>query len=135
MGSAAYVQLTDDAGTGTADEAVVTQARLAAEAEINSYLAVRYQVPVDVSDQAGVAALLCSIAVDLVEFRLHSRRPPVPADVVARHAAALDWLRRVAQGNATLPATVELPSNPCSGPTVSVIGSPRIWSRDEAADL
>ena len=39
LGTAAYVALTDDAGTGSADTAKVDQARLGAEGEVNSYLA------------------------------------------------------------------------------------------------
>lgn len=135
MGSAAYVQLTDDVGTGTADEAIVTQARLAAEAEINSYLAVRYQVPVAVSAEPEVAALLRDLTVDLVEFRLHARRPPVPSDVAARHGAVLEWLGRVAKGSAMLPATSELPGHAPTGPAAAITGMTRVWSRDEAADL
>jgi phage gp36-like protein len=38
MGHLAYVQLTDDAGTGSANEAIVAEARSGAEGEVNSYL-------------------------------------------------------------------------------------------------
>jgi len=39
LGSAAYVQLTDDEGTGSANEDRVDEARLGAEGEADSYLA------------------------------------------------------------------------------------------------
>jgi phage gp36-like protein len=135
MGPAAYIQLTDDAGTGGAEEAKVTQARLAAEAEINSYLAVRYRVPVDVSGEAEVGALLRDMTVDLAAFRLHARRPPVASDLAARHEAVVEWLRRIAQGSAALPAASELPASTAAGAEVFVSGMTRVWSRDDAADL
>lgn len=135
MGPASYVQLTDDAGEGAADEVKVTAAREAAEAEINSYVGVRYGVPVDVSGEAEVAAILRSVTVDLVEFRLHSRRPPVPADVAARGASALEWLDRIASGRAVLPSVSELQGNPALGPSTAASASTRVWGRDEAADV
>ena len=49
LGDALYVQLTDDAGTGSADEAKVTATREEAEAQVDSYLGRRYAVPIDTS--------------------------------------------------------------------------------------
>jgi len=64
------VQLTDDDGNGLADSGVVDEARLAAEGEVNSHLARRYQVPINLSEHSELAALLASITLDLVEYRL-----------------------------------------------------------------
>lgn len=135
MGSTLYVQLTDDAGTGAADEEKVTEARVAAEAEVDSYLGRRYAVPVDVGGQVAAQAILKSITLDLVECRLHSRRMPVPAGVTSKRAAAIAWLERVAAGDVVLPATVELPASEASGFQAVAIGSTRVWGRDEAGDL
>nr|HQA00215.1 DUF1320 family protein [Phycisphaerae bacterium] len=96
MGTALLVQLTDDAGTGVADPAKVAAVLEAAEAEIDSYLARRYQVPVDVAEEPRVAAILRTMTLDLAEHGLHVRRPPVPADVASRRTTTLDWLRRAA---------------------------------------
>ena len=49
LGSSVYVQLTDDAGTGSADEAVVDEARAGAEGEVDAYLARRFAVPIDLA--------------------------------------------------------------------------------------
>ena len=79
LGNDTYIQLTDDDQDGSADVGVVDEARLAAEGEVNSYLARRYGVPIDLTTHADLADLLASITLDLVEFRLRARRPPVPA--------------------------------------------------------
>lgn len=135
MGSAAVVQLTDDAGTGAAVAARVTEARVSAEAQVDSYLARRYAVPVEVSAEPQVAAILRCVTVDLAEYRLHARRPPVPVDVAARRAAALEWLQRVAEGRLALPSLGELPAGASEGPAAMISGSPRVWGREEAGDL
>ena len=57
LGAAAYVQLTDDEGTGSANQDRVDEARLGAEGEANSYLARRYAVPVDLSAGGGAREL------------------------------------------------------------------------------
>ena len=135
MSNAVYIQLTDDAGTGIADEAKVTEARMAAECEVNSYLGRRYQVPVDVDVFTELQPLLRSVTLDLAEYRLHARRPAVPADVAAKRAAAVDWLGKIANGTALLPAVSELPSRASEGIVAEVSGTPRMWSSDEASSL
>ena len=135
MGSRLYVQLTDDAGTGSADEAKVTDARLGAEAEADSYLGRRYQVPIDGTIDAEVAACLKSIAINLVEYRLHARRPPVPDDVRLKYEATIQWLRRIASGEALLPSAVEIPANEAIGIVGELTHSERIMSREELENL
>ena len=75
LGSVPFVQLTDDAGSGSPDLAVVDAARQAAEGEADSYLARRYAVPIDVNAHGELSALLTGVVLDLVEYRLHARRP------------------------------------------------------------
>ncbi|UCD28524.1 MAG: DUF1320 domain-containing protein, partial [Planctomycetota bacterium] len=135
LGSTLYVQLTDDAGTGSADEDKVAEALLGAEGEVNSYLGRRYAVPIDVSTYSGVAAVLKSVTLDLVEYRLHTRRPPVPDDVRRKKEAAVKWLERVASGRATLPAANEIQGNQVDGIIGEVVGSDRVMSREELEDL
>jgi len=60
---------------------------------VDSYLAARYGVPVDTAAEPETAALLRTIVLDLVEYRLHARRPPVPAAVIEKRDAAVGWLR------------------------------------------
>jgi phage gp36-like protein len=134
LGSAAYVQLTDDDGNGLADTGVVDEARQAAEGEVNSYLARRYQVPIDLSEHSELADLLASVTLDLVEYRLRLRRPPVPKDVVDRHTRAVDWLTGVADARIELPSAAPLAANPALGTLGEAIGEERLLSRDELSD-
>ena len=55
LGSNAYVQLTDDDGDSVADVAVVDEARLGGEGEVDSYLARRFQVPIDLTTNPATA--------------------------------------------------------------------------------
>ncbi len=135
MGGTLYVQLTDDTGAGVADELQVTSARVEAEAHVDSYLGRRYAVPVDAVGQESVRAVLRSVTLDLVEYRLHARRPPIPAEVGARNAAALAWLQGVAEGTLVLPAGEELAANESEAWRASSTGSPRVWGREDADAL
>ncbi|UCE60483.1 MAG: DUF1320 family protein [Phycisphaerales bacterium] len=134
LGPQAYVQLTDDDGDGVANVGVVEEARLGAEGEVNSYLAHRWTVPIDVSVHPELANVLASITLDLVECRLRSRRPPVPADVIRKRAHAVDWLKSVAEGRIKLPSAVGLAPNTTQGAIASSTGAGRTLSRDALAD-
>ena len=135
LGSTAYVQLTDDEGTGSANTEVVAEARLGAEGEVNSYLARRHRVPIDLSRYPELAALLATATLDVVEYRLHARRPPVPDDVGARYRGVLDWLAQVAGGQASLPAATPLPANDAGGLVAQSTGNAAVLSREELESL
>lgn len=134
LGTARYVQLTDDTGSGSANTAVINEAREGAEREVDSYLARRYAVPIDVSVNSELAALLTTVVLDLVEYRLHARRPPVPGDVVAKRDAAIKWLGQIAAGAVELPSVASLGANPATGFRAATAGDDRVLSRDELAD-
>lgn len=134
LGSATYVQLTDDDGDDQADVGVVDEARLAAEGEVNSYLARRYQAPIDLDKHADLADLLASITLDLVEYRLRSRRPPVPKDAVERHTRTIDWLRRVADGRIELPSAAPVADSTARGTLGEATAEERLLTRDELSD-
>ena len=68
LGSDPYVQLTDDDGDGVADVGVVDEARLGAEGEIDSYLARRFQVPIDLTTHADLSGVLASFTLDLPDI-------------------------------------------------------------------
>ena len=131
LGTALYIELTDDTASGQADEDKVTEARTAAEAEIDSYLGRRYAVPIETDGQPVLAAMLKRLTLDLAEHRLRARRLPVPDDTHALRDAALLWLTRVAKGEATLPSASELPSNPANGAEAATVGRPRMLDGDE----
>lgn len=135
LGSAVYVQLTDDAGTGSANEAVVDEARAGAEGEVDAYLARRYTVPIDLSRHPELGGILKSIALDLAEYRLRLRRPPVSDEAAARRNQAVTWLEKVAAGEVDLPAKSE--PAPSAGAALKgrTVGSERVLNRDELADF
>lgn len=130
LGTATLVQLTDDESSGSPNWQRVAEARSGAEGEVNGYLARRVGVPVDVEARPELAGLLRSITLDLVEYRLRGRRPPVPADCVRRRAEAVQWLERVASGSAALPSTGEMDAGPSSGVVGAVTGPARVMTRD-----
>jgi len=134
LGSQAYVQLTDDDGDGVADVGVVEEARLGAEGEVDSYLAHRCAVPIDMLAHPELASLLASITLDLVECRLRSRRPPIPADAIRRRAQTIDWLKGVAEGRMDLPAAVGLAANTTQGTIAASTGAERVFSRDALSE-
>ncbi len=135
LGTARYVQLTDDAGTGSADPDVADEARNGAEGEVNGYLSQRYAVPIDLVTHGEVAPALLSVTLDLTEFRLYARRGSVPSNVIAKRDAAVDWLRRVADGRASLPSVNPIASNPAAGLRAASTGDERMLSRDELSDF
>ena len=130
LGTQIYIQLTDDTGTGSADTSKVSQARLGAEGEVNSYLATRYQAPVNITGEAETGEVIKTFVLALVAYRLHARRPPVPVDIVRRHDEALIWLSRVAAGLVQLPSTVALPVTT----SVGVVSQTQIPSRRMTRD-
>ena len=134
LGNAVYVHLTDDDGDGNADVGVVDEARLAAEGEVNSFLARRFAVPIDLVTFPELADVLKSITLDRVECRLRVRRPPVPDDARRKADRALEWLKSVAEARIDLPAAGELPASPLRGWLGEVTGEPRILTFDELSD-
>ena len=135
LGTETTVELTDDEGTGSADTAKLDEARLGAEGEANSYLATRYQVPVEVSSNPEVSAVLRSFVLDLAAYRLHTRRPPVPEDVIRDRDAAVTWFGRVASGVVQMPAETALRENPTLGTIGEATGSERVMTREELEDI
>lgn len=135
LGNAAYVQLTDDDGNGSADVGVVDEARLGAEGELNSYLARRYVVPIDLTVHAELADVLATFTLDLAEYRLRSRRPPVGTDAVNNHARAIAWLKSVANGAIDLPSIATIATSTLRGTTGVAKGRPRRLTDDEMASF
>lgn len=135
LGSALYIQLTDDAGTGVADATKTDEARLGAEGEANSYLAMRYAVPVDLSASPEAAAVLTSFVLDIAVYRLHRRKPPAPADVVRAYAEAVTWLGRVASAMVQLPAGVALAEPTTLGILAENTGPARSMTREALDQL
>jgi len=135
LGTALAAQLTTPASSTVPDQNQITIAREGAEGLINSYLARRYATPVDITLDAGAAALLKAATIDVAEFRLRERRPPVPDDVTQRFDRTVEWLREIAEGKANMPSAVELPGPTSEGPVGQAQGDPRVFTRDQLKGL
>ncbi len=134
LGLATLLQLADDDSDGQADTAVLDEVRNAAEGEVNSYLARRYETPINLTIHTELVGILASITLDLAEYRLRLRRPPVASDVSERLRHALTWLSRVADGTLELPSTgVALSSH--RGSQAATLGDMRTLSHDELSNF
>ncbi|MCP4590800.1 MAG: DUF1320 domain-containing protein [bacterium] len=131
LGTTRYLQLTDDADTGSADPDLVSEVRNGAERLADSFLARRYSVPVDLAAVGEAAALLVSVVLDLIEYRLHCRRPPVPKDVAEKNQGALGWLEQLAGGKVDLPGALPSTGDAVPGFSAASTGDARVLSREE----
>ncbi|GIK17277.1 MAG: hypothetical protein BroJett003_22410 [Planctomycetota bacterium] len=131
LGAAVYVQLTDDDGDGEADAAVVDEIRLAAEGEVNSYLAQRYAAPIDAGAFPELSALLKSVTLDVAEFRCRARRPPVAEDARRLYDSARGWLADVAAGAVQLPSASAVASAVNRGAVAATTGRARVLTDGE----
>ena len=134
VGSVALVQLADDDGNGVADVGVVDEARLGAEGEVNSYLGRRYSTPIDLTIHPDLADVLATFTLDLAEYRLRLRRPPVSEDARRRRDQAIEWLTRVADGRIELPSAVGVAASIARGAIAATTGEKRLLTRDELSD-
>ena len=130
LGTLTLVQLTDDEANGSANANRVNEARDAAEAELNSFLAARYATPIDLVAYPELAGLLRGLTLDLVEYRLHARRPPVPPDVSRRAAEVRAWLAGIVAGTTHLPAARAVVSDSTRAPLAEITGPERIFTRE-----
>ena len=92
------IALTDDESLGTVEQGRVTEAIAQADAEIDSYCAVRYSVPV-----TPVPAMLRKLSVDIAVYSLYSRTVQSAPEVRAeRYRAAVRQLEGISKGTLTL---------------------------------
>lgn len=118
--------LTTDAGETEPDAAVMADAIAKADAEIDGYLGIRYQVPLD-----PVPDLVKAISVDLAIYNLHKRRPLMQMPETCRmvYGDRISFLKAVVAGNATIGATAAAPST-VSQDVEEIGSSTRIFSDD-----
>jgi phage gp36-like protein len=125
IGPADLVALADHDGDGDADSAVVQGAITSAEALIDSYLSVRYAVPVAPAPDA-----LKSRAVSLAVYFLRLGRDSVTDDVRAQYRDDVDWLGRVVAGQVAL-GVEPPPADGSAAPGVRYESQRRLFGRDE----
>lgn len=115
-----YTQLYTPRGETAVDTDVVAADIAAAEADLHSYLAARYAVPIT---DADAAALLKDWTIILVEERAYSAIPDrkMPEGVAERVQALRKRLADVAQGKLSLGTVAELTSNETAQGNVAIV--------------
>ncbi|WP_027366938.1 gp436 family protein [Desulfocurvibacter africanus] len=120
-GEEALVLLADRDNDGVADPDVIAQTLADADAEIDAYLAARYQLPL-----ATVPAVLKRLAVDIVVYRLAADAGTGTEERRQRYEDAVDLLKRISTGQASL-GLAEAPAS--TGGGVHMTSGPRRFGR------
>lgn len=95
FGDQELLQLTDRTNSGSIDAAVVAKALADADAEIDSYLCVRYALPL-----ASVPEIIARLACDMARYYLYDER--ATEQVSKRYDNAVKLLKSIASGAASI---------------------------------
>lgn len=121
----------DRDGDGIPDFGAVARALADAGDEIDSFLAVRYSLPLAATP--GIVRRLC---VDIAVYRLALSADVLTDEHRRRYEDALAHLKRLAKGEAVLPLPAEGEDSLTAGPRPVVTGGPaRLFSRAELRDI
>ena len=123
FGETEMIQLTDRNNAGTVDAAVLDQAIADAGAEIDGYLAGRYQLPLAVTP-----SILVLYAGDIARYRLYD--DGATEEVRKRYEDAIKFLRLAAEGKVRLRADEPAPTG---GAQMESGG--RVFGRDQGGFL
>ncbi len=128
MPLADLTDLTTESGQ-TPDAAVITEMIGKAGAVIDSYLAVRYILPLE-----AVPEEVKHRAVDIAIYYLHTRRSLMPEIRRDNYKDAVAWLKLVEDGRAVVTGAtgVELPG--AADQVMEVSSSERVFSREKMGD-
>ena len=121
-------QITAEAGD-VPDAAVVAEAIAQAGAEIDSYLAVRYQLPL-----AETPARVKSLAVDLALYHLYSRRSVAPEVRRQKYEDAITFLKLVGAGRAEIIGAAGVEMSGDAQEVTEVTSATRVFSRETMGD-
>jgi phage gp36-like protein len=119
------IRLTDESGSGVVDYVKLDDAITEAEAEVDSYCAIRHTVPF----QSPIPSMVIKICKDIAVYNVWSLRNAVPDDCEDRYQRAVAYLKNVAKGIVELggDATEELDEG---GPRASKSSDSRRFSMD-----
>lgn len=119
---------------GAADTAAVDRALSSSSAEIDTYIGVRYALPL-----AEVPEFLKTVCVDIAVYRLALSADVLSEEHRRRYEDALNFLKRVADGKAALQFASSAPTEdgtPAPGPRPIVMEGPeRLFSREKTRDI
>lgn len=102
FGEHEVIAVTDRTNTGLVDSAVALEALERASSEADTYLAVRYPLPLPSVPKALVAAVC-----DMARYRLTGAMATETDPIADRYKAAVAWLKSMAEGKAVLPGLVQ----------------------------
>ncbi|HAW49166.1 MAG TPA: DUF1320 domain-containing protein [Roseovarius sp.] len=123
----------DRDGDGVADAATVSRALEAASAEIDSYVGVRHDLPLE-----GAHPVLTQYCVDIALYRLSVAATYVTEEGRQRYEDAIAALKRIAKGeqHLAIPADPESDEADFESPSPIVSGGPeRAFSREKTRGL
>jgi len=124
------VQLTDDEGVGTANQARISEAIAQADAEINSYLGIKYTVPFT----APIPDIVKQLSVNMSIYHLYSRRmEEIPKTRVDRYNNSLRILEKIAAGLISIGAATE-PEGESDQIKTSSSAEDRVFTRGKKSD-
>lgn len=124
FGERELIQLTDREGTGDMDVAAVERAIDDATAEMDGYLAARYQLPL-----ASVPTVLVRLCSDMARYYLYDDH--ATDQVTERHKAAVQTLARISKGDVSLGVDAAGES-PETADGAEMVSGGRIWARDDS---
>jgi phage gp36-like protein len=129
LGEQELTALADYDADGEADPDVVERAIRSAQALIDSYLGIRFAVPVSLPD-GGCPDALNARAVNLAVYFLRLGRDSVTEDARAQYEDDVDWLKQVVAGRASV-GVEPAPAEGAASPSARYQTQPRIFGRGE----
>lgn len=122
------IQLTDDADIGSIDADVITRAIADADAEIDGYAAVRYDVPF-----SPVPVSIRKRSVDITIYNLYARRSGAPEDRRIRYNDAIRFLKDLSKGIVAIGSDGPVIDSD-GGPEATPPKSDRIFTQGRSSD-
>jgi len=121
-------ELTTEAGE-TPDAEVVNEIIAQADAEIDAYLAVRYQLPL-----SETPARVKALSVDLALYHLYTRRSVMPEVRRQKYEDAVKFLKDVGAGRAEIIGAAGLEMSGDVQEVTEISSSIRVFSRENMGD-
>lgn len=93
------IELTDDTSTGSANTTAVFEAISTADGEIDSFLGVKFAVPL----AGSVPEMINKLSVDIAIYNLYSRtQEEIPETRQVRYSNAIDRLKGIVKGTVSI---------------------------------
>jgi phage gp36-like protein len=123
FGAAEVLIAADRNGDGIADSGVIIDSLADSSAEIDSYLAVRYTLPL-----ASVPSVLVRVCCEITMYRISINGPSMTEEKRVRYEDAVKWLTNLSKGIVTI-GVGEDTATVNDVATVAGTNSPRLFTR------